>query len=698
MALYALRPEDPTTIGESQWQILGRLSENPDKNIYLAQRESQKIVVKVLASQVGGSREDWDRWGQEVAVLGKLDHPNIPKLVEYDFSDANAPWIATEYIEGQTLEEMVEKGNLFLGMSWIHLLNELASILNDLHSKGVVHRDISPGNILVSDGQPFLIDFGLAQFLESESNIVNERGATKSTISPEHLNENLDPKMDIFSLGSTLVYGSTGRFPFETGMENVPAEASSLDPVSDWENRVLYARPDLSGLTYSQAKLVKPMLYKRLEDRITTDDLLRSLNGFSRDGRMELKIDYSILRSYLRYGEKKLKRRSPLYGKRRRVRQLTGVTFSIILISIGIWTGTISEAFKAFKDRQVSDCVRFLELSSFNEAIRSCLTDYESGIEAAAPYLALSYLARDLNLEASKVLDDCRKESKICNSLFYLKSTDISSARRVWSEAFESGFTPAAFFLSRSYTQDSEKALSIMWQEKGHEAGSTLSTLFYSINLKDAGEGEKAIKIAESIELNARDIIWQPDLLKIPNLKEKWMAVLYSSIRDKKSEEDYFLKCANQGVPYCMGELALIYEKQELWETASVWADKGARSGDGAAMYVLGNYYRNLNGINALKKDRDEFSRQISEWKLRSAETGYIPAMKEAWFFYLFDFFDKGDDAMDVKRACYWYMKTLVAIEDEKERGFSNYFNDDDLEYGEDSRRLIDYMNCTTRF
>jgi serine/threonine protein kinase len=702
VALYALRSEDPKTIGDARWNVIARLSENPNKSIFLATKDSQRVAIKILSSQLGGSSDDWEKWGQEVAILQELDHPRIPKLVEYDFSDTNMPWIATEYIDGQTIEEFVEKGNLFLGMDWLNLVNELASILNTVHSKGIVHRDISPGNILVRDGQPFLIDFGLAQFLESDSNFVNEMGATKPTISPEHLAENIDPRMDIFSLGSTLVYGGTARFPFEISQEDLSLHATNQDKSSDWENRVLYSRPNLTGLTYSQAKLVRPMLYKRPKDRISSNDLLRSLNGFNLKGRMEPKIDYSILRSYLRYGDRKLKGRSSLYGKKRRIRQLTGLTLSLILMSIGILTGTINDALQAFKDRQISDCVRFIELGSFDEAIRSCLADYEKGTEAAAPYLALAYLAKDLKLEASKVLDDCRQESEICNSLFYLNSTDTATARRVWSEAFTNGFTPAAYFLSRSFSKDGEETLSINWIKRGHEAGSALSTLFYSVALSSSGQEGKALEIAKSIELKPRDVIWQPELLKIPNYQEKWISSLYIRNRDSEGAENYFLKCANEGVPYCMGELALIYERLQLWEKASVWADKGARSGDGAAMYVLANYYRNLNGTYALNKEKYEFTEQIAEWRMKSAESGYIPAMKDAWGQYLFFriFSKKSDnsDDIDVEKACYWYMKTLVAIEDEKERGFANYFNDGELEYDKESRRLMDWMNCTTRF
>ena len=702
MAIYPLRSDDPHVIGDAQWKVLGRLSLDHEKNVFLATNESQKVVIKLLSTQEGGSADQWHRWGQEVAVLQKLDHPRIPKLVDYDFSNANNPWIATEYVEGHTLEEIVNQGKLFKGANWLNLLSELSTLLSIIHANGIVHRDISPGNILIRDEKPYIIDFGLAQFLENESNIATEMGATKPTMSPEHLGEILDPRMDIFSLGSTLVYGGTGQFPFEYSSNEVSIDISDIQNASNWENRVLYSRPNLNGLTYSQAKLIKPMLYKKLADRISSEDLMRTLKNLHHSDAKEPQIDYSVLRSYLRYGDRKLKGRSSLYGRKRRIRQLVGVLLSIILISLGFATGTVDQTVKAFKDRQISDCIRFMELGSFDNAIRSCLENYENGTRTAAPYLALAYRAKNLKTEASSILQDCREESEICNSLFYVDSTDVTTARQVWIKAFNNGFTPAAFFLSRSYSRDSEKSLRIDWQRKGHEAGSTLSSLFYSISLSNAGQGERAILVAEGIQLNPRDVIWQPDLLKIPNFREKWMSVLYLLNRDKKSEENYFLKCANEGVPYCMGELALLYEKQGLWEKALAWADKGARSGDGAAMFVLANYYRNLNGNYAMNKDRYEFTQKISEWRLRSAETGYIPAMKDAWIHYLMaPMFGKSSEnsgEMDVEKACYWYMKTLVAIEDEKERGFANYFNDDELEYNQDERRLMDWLNCTTRF
>jgi serine/threonine protein kinase len=702
MAIYALNSDDPHVIGDAQWKVLGRLSLNPEKNVFLATNESQKIVIKLLSIQEGGSADDWHRWGQEVAVLQKLDHPRIPKLIDYDFSNANSPWIGTEYVEGQTLEEIVNEGRLFKGVSWLNLVNELASLLNIIHKNGIVHRDISPGNILIRDEKPYIIDFGLAQFLDTESNIISELGATKPTMSPEHLGEMLEPRMDIFSLGSTLVYGGTGQFPFEYSSNDLSTDVPDIQNSRDWENRVLYSRPNLNGLTYIQAKLIKPMLYKKLTDRISSEDLLRTLDNLNRSDIKEPQIDYSVLRSYLRYGDKKLKGRSSLYGRKRLVRKLISVLLSIVLVSIGFATGTLDQSVKAFKDRQISDCIRFMELGSFDNAIRSCLEDYENGTSAAAPYLALAYRAKNLKLEASSILQDCREESEICNSLFYVDSTDLATARQVWINAFDNGFTPAAFFLSRSYSSDSEKSLRTEWQRKGHEAGSTLSSLFYSVSLSRAGQGERAIQIAESIKLNPRDVIWEPDLLKIPNFREKWLSSLYLVSRDKKNEEKYLLNCANEGVPYCMGELALLYEKQELWETALVWADKGARSGDGAAMFVLANYYRHLNGTYAMNKDRFEFSQKIAEWKLRSAETGYIPAMKDSWAYYLlspmFSKTSENDDGIDAEKACYWYMKTLVAIEDEKERGFANYFNDGELEYNQDERRLMDWLNCTTRF
>ena len=698
MAIYALKSDDPYEIGDARWKVLGRLSPNPDKNVFLATNESKKIVIKLLSVQEGGSEEDWQKWGQEVAILQKLDHPQIPKLVEYDFSDTNNPWIATEYVEGQTLEETVEKGTLFKGTEWLNLANKLAKILRDIHEKGIVHRDISPGNILVSDGQPFIIDFGLAQFLDTESNISNAIGATKPTMSPEHLVETLDPRMDVFSLGSTLVYGGTGRFPFDSTTQESLFEDSQSKIYGEWETRILFSRPDLTGLTYSQAKLVKPMLFKKLEDRITSEDLLRSLNGLDLVANNHPEIDFSVLRSYLRYGERKLKGRSALYGKKRRLRQIGAGSVCSILVIAGITSGQFANAKSTYEKWKISDCIKYLEVGQINEAIRACLESVNNGELQASPYLALAYLGKDLKAEAMQVITNCKETDIACRSLYYRNSKNVEDASTQLKKALDSGFLPAAYYLARMYEDNGMNSEALHWIKRAHDLGSKMATFQYAMWMYDQENYELAFNLLLNTKIERKDLVWNAKIQQYDDVIERaTVAVLYKSNRESEIEK-YLTNCSNSDVPYCMGELSLYYLYKEQWLSLVKWAQEGANKGDSGAMYALAKYYRHLNETSGKKYGDDKLEEKISQWTQLSAQSGYLPAVREMWFFDLLKYVNK-DDEESLKSACYWYLKGLTMKEDQTKEAQLFYTYSPYVSFSTDSAlKLMEVWNCPSKF
>ena len=698
MAIYALNSDDPHVIGDAQWKVLGRLSLNPEKNVFLATNGSQKIVIKLLSIHEGGSADDWQSWGQEVAVLQKLDHPRIPKLIDYDFSNANSPWIGTEYVEGQTLEEIVNEGRLFKGVSWLNLVNELASLLNIIHKNGIVHRDISPGNILIRDEKPYFIDFGLAQFLDTESNITSELGATKPTMSPEHLGEILEPRMDIFSLGSTLVYGGTGQFPFEYSSNDLSTDVPDIQNSRYWENRVLYSRPNLNGLTHSQAKLIKPMLYKKLTDRISSEDLLRALRDLNVGGGNELEIDYSVLRSYLKYGDRKLKGRSSLYGKKRRLRQVAAASFFSALTVVGIASGFFTDANDAYKKWKISDCIKYLEVGQISEAIRSCLEKVNSGELKASPYLALAYLGKDLKTEASQVLAECKDRDVTCRSLFYRNSKDVEVASTELKGAIDSGFLPAAYYLARMYDENGDKEEALLWIKRGHDLGSKIATFQYVMWLYDQKNYDLALDLLFNTDIKRKDLVWNSKIQQYNDVVERaTVAVLYKSPRRGEIEE-YLTDCAVAGVPYCMGELSLYYLYKERWLDLVRWAQEGANKGDSGAMYALAKYYRNLNGNSGKEFGDKEIEGKISEWTLLSAQGGYLPAIREMWFFDLLKYVND-DDEESLKSACYWYLRGLTMKEDQSKEPGIFYTYSPYVSFSEESAlRLMEAWNCPSRF
>jgi hypothetical protein len=339
-----------------------------------------------------------------------------------------------------------------------------------------------------------------------------------------------------------------------------------------------------------------------------------------------------------------------------------------------------------------------------DSAILQCLQDSTQGDREADPYLALAYLGKKLDDEAARVIDDCKDLNLICRSLFFRTPKNFDASVRELEKAYNSGFGPASYFLSRIYRERNDKAKAEFWALEGHRAGVGISSLFYSLILTDSMKYQEALDILKQAKITREDLIWNPIVLKYNNVIERLSISLFFKMNQDDQVQEFLLDCANKGNPYCMGEAALQYSKQEDWSNALIWAQKGAVAGDGGSMYVLSRYYRDLNGRSAQEMNTNQFEEKISQWMMASAEAGYLPALKQVWFFYLIpSFSNRGDLTFGetAKLACYWYMKLLIAIEDEKTDPFAGagYVSDVDFNLDDSSgRKLMDWLNCTTRF
>lgn len=259
---------DPKSFGH--WVNLYRLDSRKDKLIYLAKSNDQLAAVKVIKNADLMTTDEWEKFAFEIKSLKQMVHPNIPKYLDSDLSNSYLPWLASEFIDGDNLLEIVSSdGPLDIAM-WMHALEGVLEALAYVHSLGIVHRDVSPSNVILSASNAFLIDFGISRRSDSTVSTASiGQAGTPATESPEHLKNSPDPKMDIFSLASTFTYAGTGHFPFPT------------EPPSEWINSILHGPPDLSGLSELQMKLLIPMFYKKATDRISATDALAFLSSAS---------------------------------------------------------------------------------------------------------------------------------------------------------------------------------------------------------------------------------------------------------------------------------------------------------------------------------------------------------------------------------------------------------------------------------
>jgi formylglycine-generating enzyme required for sulfatase activity/predicted Ser/Thr protein kinase len=175
-----------------------------------------KTIRLDILQQPAGKDEAVKRFLREAQSVGNLSHPNIVTI--YDVGeDDGLIYIAMEYIEGHSLEDMLKQNKRFSLDEILHLFSQLAAALDYAHLKGIVHRDIKPANILVDDNHKVsIVDFGLARTAASNMTQTGMLMGTPRYMSPEQITgKKADNRSDIFSLGAILYELLTQCNPFE---------------------------------------------------------------------------------------------------------------------------------------------------------------------------------------------------------------------------------------------------------------------------------------------------------------------------------------------------------------------------------------------------------------------------------------------------------------------------------------------------
>jgi len=202
------------------YRFMRKLGSTEHSGVYLAERESthMHVVLKVLR-QMPGKQDSigaFDRFLQEYETIAEMDHSNIVRIYDLGVGDDHAH-IAMEYLAGGDLRTRIERG--IPEQAAVQYLRQIASALFAVHSKGVLHRDLKPGNIMLrKDGSIALIDFGLAKSAKLASEITDkgEIFGTPYYMSPEQGHGNsVDERSDIYSLGVIFYEMLTGEKPFK---------------------------------------------------------------------------------------------------------------------------------------------------------------------------------------------------------------------------------------------------------------------------------------------------------------------------------------------------------------------------------------------------------------------------------------------------------------------------------------------------
>ena len=253
---------------EGRYAIEGEVGHGGMSVVYRARdlKHNRVVAIKVLRPELS-EQIAADRFNREIEVVAGLTHPHILPL--HDSGDADGLlYYVMPFIEGETLRARVDRTGSLPVADAIRIAREIAGALGFAHRQGVVHRDVKPGNILLTGEHAVLADFGVAHLVETDNATLTSIGlalGTPSYFSPEQATAEpeIDGRSDIYSLGCVLFEALTGQPPFTGANVRVLMKQHILDPPP----QVRDLRPEVSdGLD----AVVQTTLQKEPERRFQT--------------------------------------------------------------------------------------------------------------------------------------------------------------------------------------------------------------------------------------------------------------------------------------------------------------------------------------------------------------------------------------------------------------------------------------------
>ena len=306
-------------IVKERYEILEILGEGGMAFVYKA-RDMQLerfVAIKTLKPNYVNQETFVDRFKREAKTAANLNHPNIVQIFDWGIEDE--PYFVMEYIEGNTLTSIITKNRTISLSDILFIGAQVSSGLHAAHQKGLVHRDIKPGNIMITpDGKVKVTDFGIVSLQNEESDITKTGSilGTASYISPEQAQgKPVSIESDLYSLGTVLYELITGKAPFSG---DSPISTATKHLTEKPEKPSLFRRDLPKGVENAILKLLEKATYDRFksaEDLRAT--LLQQRKALQSEQTRENLVDLTNPKVKLRF------------------------TLPALIISIGVVIGTI---------------------------------------------------------------------------------------------------------------------------------------------------------------------------------------------------------------------------------------------------------------------------------------------------------------------------------------------------------------------
>ncbi|MFD5121896.1 serine/threonine-protein kinase [Streptomyces sp. NPDC058385] len=264
-AFEALSADDPHEIGG--YRLCARLGSGGMGHVYLAFTPGGRpVALKVVRPELAGDTSFRHRFAQEVTNTRRVHGLYTAPVIDSG-TDAATPWLATAYVPGPSLHEVVHRHGPLPVPTVLLLMAGIAEALQAIHAAGVVHRDLKPANVLLASDGPRVIDFGIARAADAVA--LTSAGlqiGTPAFMAPEQaLGAAATPATDVFALGALAVYAVCGAPPFGRGPESAALY------------RVVHEQPDLTHVPPELQNLLWQCLAKSPGDRPTTGALIEAV-------------------------------------------------------------------------------------------------------------------------------------------------------------------------------------------------------------------------------------------------------------------------------------------------------------------------------------------------------------------------------------------------------------------------------------
>ena len=275
---------------DGRYEILEKIGTGGMAEVYKARchRLNRFVAVKILKDELASDEEFRRRFRTESQAVAMLSHPNIVSV--YDVSrSGNVEYIVMELIDGITLKQYINRKGLLTWKESLHFATQIAKALQHAHSRGIVHRDIKPHNIMIlKDGSVKVADFGIARVVFNQNTLTQDALGSVHYISPEQAKGgSVDARSDIYSLGVVMYEMLTSRLPF-VGDSPVSVAIQHISAIPLLPREI---NPDIPvGLEQITMRAMEANIDRRYQ---SADELLQDLEEFRKNPGLVFSGEYT---------------------------------------------------------------------------------------------------------------------------------------------------------------------------------------------------------------------------------------------------------------------------------------------------------------------------------------------------------------------------------------------------------------------